>query len=54
MLRTHKFGIEIPKSAGEALDIDKRTNTTFWKDAGILNQKQGMLKEGIQRMHQLQ
>lgn len=31
--RTHKFGIEIPKSVQEALEIDRCTNTTFWRDA---------------------
>ena len=33
LLRTHKFGIEIPKSVEEAFAIDKATNTTFWTDA---------------------
>ena len=33
MLRTHKFGIEIPKTVEEALAIDRATNTTFWRDA---------------------
>ena len=31
--RTHKFGIELPKSVKEALAIDRRTGTTFWKNA---------------------
>ena len=30
---THKFGIELPKTIQEALDIDKRTNATYWYDA---------------------
>jgi hypothetical protein len=30
---THKYGIELPKSVAEALDIDRRTGTTFWRDA---------------------
>ena len=33
LLRTHKFGIVIPKSVEEALAIDKATNTSFWRDA---------------------
>jgi hypothetical protein len=31
--RTHKFGIELPKSVKEALEIDKRTSTNFWQKA---------------------
>jgi hypothetical protein len=31
--RTHKYGIELPKSVQEALDIDHKTGTTFWRDA---------------------
>jgi hypothetical protein len=31
--RTHKFGIELPKTVEEALQINKRSNTTFWRDA---------------------
>jgi Reverse transcriptase (RNA-dependent DNA polymerase) len=31
--RTHKFGIELPKSVKAALEIDKRTGTTYWRDA---------------------
>jgi hypothetical protein len=30
---THKYGIELPKSVAEALDIDWRTGTSFWRDA---------------------
>ena len=30
--RMHKFGIEVPKSIKVALDIDRRTNTTYWRD----------------------
>jgi hypothetical protein len=32
-IRTTKYGIELPKTVKEALGIDKRTGTTFWKDA---------------------
>jgi len=32
-IRTTKYGIELPKTVKEALEIDKRTETTFWKDA---------------------
>jgi hypothetical protein len=31
--RTHKYGIEIPKSVKEALAIDEETGTTYWRDA---------------------
>jgi hypothetical protein len=31
--RTHKFGIELPKSVKEALEIDKKTNTDYWRRA---------------------
>eukprot|EP00804_Cyclotella_cryptica_P004587 CCRYP_006918-RA/>CCRYP_006918-RA protein AED:0.30 eAED:0.38 QI:0/0/0/1/0/0/3/0/191 len=31
--RTHKYGIEIPKSVEETYEIDKATGTTFWCDA---------------------
>jgi hypothetical protein len=33
MRREEKFGIIIPKSVREALDIDAETGTTFWSDA---------------------
>jgi len=32
-IRTHKYGIELPKTIKEALEINKRTGTAFWKDA---------------------
>jgi hypothetical protein len=31
--RTHKFGIQVPKSVAEAFRIDEETKTTFWEDA---------------------
>ena len=31
--KTHKYGIRVPRSVEEALQIDKETNTTFWRDA---------------------
>ena len=30
---THKFGIHLPKTIKEALEIDKQTGTRFWRDA---------------------
>ena len=33
MKRTHKFGIEVPRSVEHALDIDQRTGTKFWEEA---------------------
>lgn len=31
--RTHKYGIELPKSIAEAFEIDRRTGTDFWAKA---------------------
>ena len=31
--RSHKYGIELPKTIKEALEIDKMTNTNFWQKA---------------------
>jgi hypothetical protein len=31
--RTHKYGIKLPKTVAEALEIDRHTGTTFWRDA---------------------
>ncbi len=31
--RTHKFGIEVPRTVEEAFAIDKRTGTNFWREA---------------------
>jgi hypothetical protein len=31
--RTHKFGIELPKTAQEALALDKKNGNTLWADA---------------------
>ena len=31
--KTHKFGIRVPKSVPEALQIDEDTGTTYWWDA---------------------
>jgi Reverse transcriptase (RNA-dependent DNA polymerase) len=31
--RTHKYGIEMPKSVKQALAIDARTGTSFWREA---------------------
>ncbi len=31
--RTHKFGIELPKTIKEALELDKKNGNTFWADA---------------------
>jgi hypothetical protein len=37
--RTHKFGIELPKTAKEALEIDRRTGTNYWRAALDLEMK---------------
>ncbi len=31
--KTHKFGIDVPKTVKDALDIDHRNGNTFWADA---------------------
>ncbi len=31
--RIHKFGIKVPQTVEEALQIDVDTKTTFWRDA---------------------
>ncbi len=31
--RTHKFGIYVPKTVEEALEIDRQSKTTYWRDA---------------------
>ena len=31
--RTHKYGIRIPKSVKEALEIDKQEGNHYWRDA---------------------
>jgi hypothetical protein len=31
--RTHKFGIEVPKSWDDCVRIDKENNNTLWQDA---------------------
>ncbi len=33
MNRTHKFGIELPKTIKETLELDKKNGNTFWADA---------------------
>jgi hypothetical protein len=37
--RTHKFGIEHPKTAKEALEIDRRMGTSYWREALDLETK---------------
>ena len=31
--RNHKFGIKIPTSVKDALEIDKKNSNTYWADA---------------------
>ena len=31
--KTHKFGVELPKSAKHALELDKKNCNTYWSDA---------------------
>jgi hypothetical protein len=39
LLKSHKFGIELPKSIKSELAIHEATNTTYWKDAIALEIK---------------
>ena len=48
---TQKFGIELPKSVRRALEIDKETGNTYWKDAlakemGVVWKAFEILEEG--------
>ena len=38
-VRTHKFGIEIPKSVSQAIAIDKKNGNTLWWDAIVKEMK---------------
>ncbi len=33
LIQTHKFGIEVPKTVKEALDLDRINDNTLWVDA---------------------
>ena len=37
--RTHKYGIEIPKSVQDAIRIDKENHNTLWQDAIAMEMK---------------
>ena len=37
--RTHKFGIEVPKTVKEALDLDCKNCNTLWADAIVKEMK---------------
>jgi hypothetical protein len=39
---THKFGIRLPHSVEEALEIDRQTNTEYWRKA--LNKEMAKVK----------
>ena len=38
-VRTHKYGIQIPKSVKEAIEIDQENGNTLWWDALMLEMK---------------
>lgn len=40
--RTHKFGIQVPKTLTEALQLDRDTNTDFWHQALLKEMKNVM------------
>ena len=31
--KTHKFGVQVPKSAKHALELDRHNGNTFWQDS---------------------
>ena len=37
--RTHKYGIRIPKSVKEALEVDRENGNTLWQEAIALEMK---------------
>ena len=39
LLRKHKYGVELPKTLKEAIEIDRKTGTTYWRDAVALEVK---------------
>jgi hypothetical protein len=41
--RTHKYGIQLPKSTSEAYEIDKETGTDFWHQAIMKEMKNNMV-----------
>lgn len=41
--KTHKYGIEIPRSVAHAFQLDRESNTTFWQDALALEMNELML-----------
>ena len=47
---THKYGIEIPSSVAEALEVDRRNKDTFWRDA--INKEMGNLKVAFDILEQ--
>lgn len=43
--RTHKYGIRVPKSVDEALEIDKQEGNNYWRDA--INEEMKKIKEAF-------
>jgi hypothetical protein len=39
LARTHKFGIVVPKTVAEALDLDKSSGTSYWQEEIYLEAK---------------
>jgi hypothetical protein len=39
VLRSHKFGVKLPKSVQDALRINEQTNTTYWRNVIALEIK---------------
>ena len=46
---THKYGVRLPKSAHEALAIDRATGTDFWEKA--MNKEMGKAKVSYEEVH---
>ena len=45
---SHKYGVQLPKTVEQALQIDKDTNTSYWRDA--LNKEMKKAKVAYQEM----
>jgi hypothetical protein len=46
--RTHKFGIEIPRTLKEALELDRQNGNTFWTDAIAKEMRDDQSPKGFQ------
>ena len=50
---THKFGIKLPHSVKEALEIDQATGTDFWRKALNKEMSKVKVKASLQKMFEV-